>query len=224
MAGKLDARAKLASTLCALILIASTPSGAWSSFTLYGIIVGGIWALGRISFLSISSRVLTGLPFILMAAALMGITNGWERGLTVFLKGTLGLILISMLVITTEVALLVWAIRKLGAPRIVNLIAAMMIRYIAMLSEEFSRMSRGRAARAGSSLAGVALFQTHGNQAGLLLVRSWERAERIHQAMLSRGFTGMMPELTEKKFGSRDVFFTATVIFLFALARILFLD
>lgn len=224
MAGKPDARAKLASTLCALVVIASTPVGAWKAFAAYGLFIVCIWMFSHLSFSAVFSRVLTGLPFILIAGLLMGITNGWERALTIGLKGTCALILLSLLVLTTEISTLIWAIRKLGAPQVVNLIAAMMLRYISMLSEEFGRMSRARASRAGSPLAGVALFQVHGNQAGLLLVRSWERAERIHHAMLSRGFTGTMPELIKGKFGGRDWLFTATGIGCFLLARVLLLD
>lgn len=145
--------------------------------------------------------MLLGIPFVAMAAALLFLTAGWERGLTVVLKGAAALALLATLTLTTPVAELVWAIRKLGAPKSVNLIASMMLRYLEMLAEEFARMSRARAARCGGPLAGVALFQVHGNQAGLLLVRSWERAERIHGAMLSRGFTGEMPETKSHRFG-----------------------
>lgn len=221
MAGKLDARAKLASTLVAVVAISSTPSGAWIALSVFVALTAVWWIASRSSFAAIISRVAAGVPFVLMAALLMWLANGWEHALTIAVKGTTALILLALLVATTEVSSLIWAIRKLGAPRAVNMIAAMMLRYVAMLSEEFGRMSRARAARAGGPLAGVALFQVHGNQTGLLLVRSWERAERIHAAMLSRGFTGTMPEIHQGHFGGRDIAFTATAVLCFITVRLL---
>lgn len=201
MAGKLDARAKLVATLLALVAITSSPPAAWRVAAAQLALAVMIATLSGSPFQRLGGRILLGIPFVVMAAALLFLTAGWERGLTVVLKGAAALALLATLTLTTQVAELVWAIRKLGAPKSVNLIASMMLRYIEMLAEEFARMSRARAARCGGPLAGVALFQVHGNQAGLLLVRSWERAERIHGAMLSRGFTGEMPETKSHRFG-----------------------
>jgi cobalt/nickel transport system permease protein len=202
MAGKLDARAKLAAALLAVAVISTSPREAWATAVAHLVLALALALLGGAPPRKLAGRFALGIPFVLMAAGLLFLTAGWERGLTVVLKGAAALVVLATLTLTTEVAELVWAIRKLGAPRSVNLIAAMMLRYIEMLAEEFSRMSRARAARCGGSLAGVALFQVHGNQTGLLLVRSWERAERIHSAMLSRGFTGEMPETRTHRFGA----------------------
>ena len=40
--------------------------------------------------------------------------------------------------------------------------------------------------------------------AGALFIRSYERGERVHQAMLSRGFDGTMPGLDDRRATSRD--------------------
>ncbi len=80
-------------------------------------------------------------------------------------------------------------------------------------------MSRARASRCGGTLAGELLFRAHGAQAGLLLVRSWERADRIYNGMLARGFTGEMPETHAGHFDGTAGVFTAGVLLLFAAAR-----
>ncbi len=221
MAGKLDARAKLLTVFIAVVVLSTTPPEAWrvaaAHLALAVIVVVFSGATGR----AILGRITLGLPFVLMAALLMWLGSGWERGATIALKGTSALLLLAALVATTGVSPLVWAIRKLGAPKSINLIAAMMLRYIEMLSDEFSRMSRARAARCGAPLSGVALFEVHGNQAGLLLVRSWERAERIHSAMLSRGFSGEMPETTSSRFGPADFSVVIVGTAVFAAVRLL---
>lgn len=204
MAGKLDARSKLVAVLIAVVIVSTSPREAWAVVAVQCAIAAAIAMLSGGSLRAIGGRFTLGIPFVLMAGAVMFLAQGWERGLTIVLKGVCALILLSTLIVTTDVSSLVTAIRKLGAPTSINLIASMMLRYIDMLAEEFGRMSRARAARCGGPLAGVALFQVHGNQTGLLLVRSWERAERIHNAMMSRGFTGEMPETRRHRFGAAD--------------------
>jgi cobalt/nickel transport system permease protein len=221
MAGSLDARVKLASALAAIILVSSTPAGAWTAFGAYALILGVAITGLRIPPRALFSRILLGAPFVAMTGLVLLFAGDWPRALTVTLKGFLALAILAALTESTAVSSLIWAIRKLGAPPAVNMIAALMLRYIAMLNEEFGRMSRARLARAGGPLAGVALFEVHGNQAGLLLVRSWERAERIHQAMLARGFTGAMPCLDQTAIGPRDIASGGTFVLALAAVRLL---
>ena len=42
---------------------------------------------------------------------------------------------------------------------------------------------------------------------GTLFLRSYERAERVYQAMLARGFDGEMRTLSELCFGRADLYF-----------------
>lgn len=50
-------------------------------------------------------------------------------------------------------------------------------------------------------------------------LRSWDRAERVHAAMLSRGFTGTWPVTRELHFSWRDAAFLLFVCALFLAAR-----
>jgi cobalt/nickel transport system permease protein len=220
MVGKLDARAKLVAVVLSIVIVSTGPPGAWRLVALQVALALAISAFSGVNPRAMAGRLAVGIPFVAMAGVLLWLGSGWERGLTVVLKGTCALALLTSLSLTTAVSELVWAIRKLGAPKSVNLIASMMLRYIDMLAEEFSRMSRARAARCGGPLAGVALFQVHGNQTGLLLVRSWERAERIHSAMLSRGFTGEMPETASHHFGASEWAVTALIPAAFLAVRL----
>jgi cobalt/nickel transport system permease protein len=40
--------------------------------------------------------------------------------------------------------------------------------------------------------------------AGVLFVRSYERGERVHQAMLARGYAGEMPSLDDRRATRRE--------------------
>ncbi|MDX2035302.1 MAG: CbiQ family ECF transporter T component [Isosphaeraceae bacterium] len=91
---------------------------------------------------------------------------------------------------------IVRAARALGLPDVPASSLLVMERYRHVLGEESARMLRARRARSfrrGRNLDWVILS----GMIGLLFVRSFERGERVHAAMLARGWNGSMPELEE---------------------------
>jgi cobalt/nickel transport system permease protein len=76
-------------------------------------------------------------------------------------------------------------------------IVAFMIRYLDLLVAQLGRMRTAMVARAHDPRW---LWQAKpiASSAGALFVRSYERGERVHQAMLARGYTGVMPDLVEQ--------------------------
>ena len=80
------------------------------------------------------------------------------------------------------------ALERLGVPRALVTQLLVLYRYLFVLADEAARMDRARSLRSfGSRGRGLSLA---GPFLGTLLLRTWSRAERIHLAMLSRGFTG----------------------------------
>ena len=78
------------------------------------------------------------------------------------------------------------------------------VRYTETLKEEYGRLRmamRARGFRPGSNLH---TWRSLGWLIGMLLVRGMRRAERIHDAMLCRGFTGRFPTVRQGDFGARD--------------------
>jgi cobalt/nickel transport system permease protein len=75
-------------------------------------------------------------------------------------------------------------------------IMSFMIRYLDVVSAEMQRMRIARESRAfeGRDLRHAKVVA---QSAGALFIRSYERGERVHLAMLSRGYTGTMPALRE---------------------------
>ncbi len=220
MAGRLDARAKLVAVVAAIGITGSTVQGELLPFAGFAfltvLLVGAMPAPGWMA------RVLPGLPFVLLSAGVLALAAGLAAGLSVALKGTLALVLASWLASTTSAIQLVSALQRLGAPHALTLIAGLMLRFVDVLQEEFTRMTRARAARCGAPLTGISLFTVHGNQTGMLLVRSWERADRIHRAMVSRGYDGHLPLTSASKWNGHDTVFVAAVIVCFGLVRYFF--
>ena len=75
-------------------------------------------------------------------------------------------------------------------------IASFMIRYGDVITDELRRMSVARRSR-GFEASGVRHWGVLAKTAGALFIRSYERGERVHLAMVSRGYTGTMPVIDE---------------------------
>ena len=97
---------------------------------------------------------------------------------------------------TTPLRDLLLGLQRLRAPALVITIATLMLRYVDVIAGEARRMRLARISRGhdprflwqvGATARGV----------GSLFVRSYERGERVHLAMLSRGWTGEMPRLSD---------------------------
>jgi cobalt/nickel transport system permease protein len=123
--------------------------------------------------------------------------QGLREVVTILLKSWLSVQVALLLAFTTPFPDLIDALRGLRVPAIIVSIISFMYRYLAVLTGEASRMNRAKQARSavvagrgGGSLrwrAGVT-----GSMVGSLFLRSYERSERIHAAMLARGFQGTL--------------------------------
>ncbi|MGV1097861.1 cobalt ECF transporter T component CbiQ [Thiovibrio sp. JS02] len=110
------------------------------------------------------------------------------------------------------------ALERLGMPRVFTVQLLFLYRYIFVLAEEASRAARARELRAfGRKGRGLAGF---GSLVGHLLVRTWLRAERIHMAMLARGFRGEFHTRKVSGFGGRELGYLLIWAAIFLLLRI----
>ena len=100
---------------------------------------------------------------------------------------------------------IVRATRRAGLPAPLAGVLLFLWRYLSLLLEESGRMGRARAARAG----GRPTWRSAAGIIGSLFLRTLDRAERIHAAMLSRGFHGPLPSLRERKMKVDDWAFLA---------------
>ena len=73
-------------------------------------------------------------------------------------------------------------------------IVVLMLRYLDLLTAEVERMRTARLSR-GDDPRTFRQIGATARGVGGLFVRSYERGERVHLAMLSRGFTGSVPTI-----------------------------
>lgn len=225
---KLDPRTRIISVTLATLIVASTTPAHLLPFAFYIPFTILLVLTSRASGLRLLLRVLEASPFILLAAGLLIVRDGLDPTLlranlapaaSVALKGYTASLLLAFLMATTPLADLLWALRKMHAPESLNLILSLMYRYTSLMSEEYSRLERARDSRTARPL-GHHRYAIYGRQLGTLLIRSWDRAERVHSAMLSRGFDGGWPTLVSRSVQPLDWKFGCVVVTAYFIARL----
>ena len=132
----------------------------------------------------------------------VSVSAGWLSFVSILLKFVLTTGAALLLVATTPFPDICHALRRLGLPALFVSQLSFLYRYLFVLADEVFRLLRAResrsaaatGARSGGSVAwraGVA-----GNMAGQLFLRSYERSDRVYNAMLARGYTGHMQTMT----------------------------
>ena len=116
-------------------------------------------------------------------------------GIALLVKGTLGVIASLTLAATTEPQDLLAGLERLRLPQQLVQIMAFMVRYLDVVTGEMQRMKVARESR-GFSARNPRHWPVLARSAGALFIRSYERGERVHLAMLSRGYTGTLPRAT----------------------------
>lgn len=223
---RLDPRTKALVVLAFVLVVMATPPTAWPSFALGTILIAGLILLARLPPLYVLKRSAVVVPFVLMIALSLPFFEGgqvagsynvgqWQISVTyegllvlwnVVVKSWLSALSLILLSATTPFARLLKGLERLGVPRVMVMILSFMYRYIFVLVDEAMRLGRARESR---NLGGGLLWRarTLGNMIGTLFLRSYERAERVYQAMLARGFDGEIKTLSELRFGRADLCF-----------------
>lgn len=84
------------------------------------------------------------------------------------------------------------AARRLGAPEKMIAIFVLMFRYVKVIGQEHARLRLAMQARGFRPAMSLHSYRSYANLIGMLLVRSLDRADRIHAAMKCRGYNGRL--------------------------------
>lgn len=206
---RLDARSKIVGFVVPVLLIASTPRDQMQPFPAYFALLALLLVLSRVPVTHVVWRCAAAAPFIFMASALLLVAQG-QQGLrpaaSIALRASACVALLVLLTATSKFQDLLRAMKSLGAPEALNLIANLMFRYMFLLQEEYQRMVRARESRTAFPMRS-GQYRAHARQFAFLFVRSWERAERVHAAMLARGYKGGLALPSAGKLRARDWLF-----------------
>ncbi|AIR98864.1 cobalt ECF transporter T component CbiQ [Streptomyces glaucescens] len=201
---------KLAAVFAFVLVVVATPREAMWAFGVYALLLAVVAHHARVPAGFLLKRLLIEVPFVAFAVLMPFVAEG-ERvevlGLSlsvgglwgawnVLAKGTLGVAASVLLAATTELRELLLGLQRLRLPPLLVQIASFMIRYGDLITDEMRRMRIARESR-GFEARGVKHWGVLATSAGALFIRSYERGERVHLAMVSRGYAGAMPVIDE---------------------------
>ncbi len=143
----------------------------------------------------------------------LGVTyEGVEFGLLVSIRALAAVMLIFPMVGTMRFDTTLKALYQMRVPSLLVQMLMFTYRYIFIFIDEFSRMQRAMKSRGFKVGTNLHTFTTIGRAVGMLLVRSYERAERVYQAMLSAGYTGNPRTLFEFRSSPKDYIYGFIII------------
>ncbi|GAB6901709.1 cobalt ECF transporter T component CbiQ [Kineosporia succinea] len=203
---RLPAQVKLVAAVLTVLAVVAAPRDRFWAFGLFAVVLVALALVARLPLTVLARRLLIEVPFIGFALLLPFVARG-ERthvlGLPVSVEGlwgawellataTLGVAVSVLLAATTPLREVLTGLEQLRVPTLIVQIMSFMIRYADLVADELRRMRIARESR-GFEARRLRHWPVLATSAGALFVRCFERGERVHLAMLSRGYTGRIP-------------------------------
>jgi cobalt/nickel transport system permease protein len=201
---RLDPRPKLVAALLFVVAVVLTPVGWWWGLAGEFAVLAVAVIVSRLGFVHVARRWLAFAPLVIFLALVIapGHPSRPSMGLArvaaaIVLKNSLAFGAIVVLSGVTPFPRLLDGLRRLGVPIVLIATLHFMVRYIHVLGDELGRMALARRSRS---------FRRSGLDYGLLtgligvlFVRAMERGERVHAAMLARGWDGTIRNLDDDR-------------------------
>ena len=206
------AHLKLLGLLGFMLLVVATPRTWYAAYAVEALALLAVVALTRVPVSYLAPRMLVEVPFVVFAVLVpfishgprtevLGLTvsePGLVAGIALLVKGTLGVLASLTLAATTEPQDLLRGLQRLRMPEQIVQIMGFMIRYLDVVTDELSRMTTALRSR-GCDPRSPRHWPVLARSLGALFIRSYERGERVHLAMLSRGYDGRLPQTGDSR-------------------------
>ncbi len=229
---RVDPRIKVLTTIFFIIAVVSFNKYDLARLAPFAIYPLAIMAIGNIAFSYMLKKLLIASPFVLFVALFnpildrspalelgsLGVSAGFVSFASIMAKFMLTVSAGLALIACTGFDSICSALARMGVPGPFTIQLLFVYRYIFVLGEEAARMARSRALRSfGNKGMGMSVYSS---MIGQLLLRTMDRAQRIHLAMLCRGFDGKIRHAAPSKIHLPDVLFLAGWSSLFILLRL----
>ena len=145
------------------------------------------------------------------------VTGGVISMITLMLKGVFCLMSSFLLAATTPMDSICAVLRKIHVPEILVTLLLLTYRYVGVLTAELAVMTDAYHLRAPGQ-KGIHI-SAWGSFLGQLLLRSMDRAQRLYESMLLRGYDGRFHYAVRTKFEIRDAIYLAVSAAFFLLVR-----
>lgn len=229
---RLDPRVKVVVTVLFIVANALLPDGGWLAFLAAWALLLFVSGAAQISLGSLLKRSLIVGPFLLAAVTVVftlpgnalahwqlgpwtvtPTDAGWLRFISIVIRSWLSVQMAILLTATTQFPDLIHALHHLRVPNILVSIISFMYRYLFELANEAGRLLRARESRSAVPLgangrsSGGSIFwraKVAGHMIGQLLLRSFERSDRVYNAMVARGYNGRLLTMNPHEMKSSD--------------------
>ena len=202
---------KLLALLGFVLVVVATPKDWFAAYGLYLLLLAAVVVVSTVPPTYLLKRLVVEVPFVVFALLMPVIATGprvevlgvslSEHGLlagwALLAKGTLGVLASLTLAATTEPRDLLLGLERLRLPQQLVQIMGFMIRYVDVVGDEMRRMRIARESR-GFTARNPKHWPVVARSAGALFIRSYERGERVHLAMVSRGYTGSLRQGSDR--------------------------
>lgn len=229
---RLDPRAKIATAVAFLVCIVSFDKYAVASLLPYALFPIALASAGRIPFGYLAKKIAIVAPFavlvglfnplldreILFQYGPIGVGAGWVSFASILVRFVLTVGTALTLIAVTRFEGVCFGLQGLGVPRVFTLQLLFLYRYLFVLTEEAMRLVRARSLRSfGGRGLGIAVYSS---MIGQLLLRTLDRATRIHIAMRCRGFDGELRASRQPRIGWPELRFALGWIAVFVALRV----
>lgn len=217
-----DVRAKIIVAFLYIVAVLSLSLHSLTGILVFAVIPMVLATMGGIDYGKVFMKSLIVLPFVAFIGIFnpifnhkvgfmvgsVAISQGWIEFLSIVLRGILAVQMVLILIMSSGFYQMCRGLALMKVPGLFITQLILLYRYIFVLIEEAITMDRARKSRNyGRDKYSLKMW---GAFVGQLLLRSIKRAERIHQAMLSRGFTGRIESLHTLDWSLRDTLFVVT--------------
>ena len=214
---RLPAHTKLVGLVVFVLLVVALPRDAHVVRVAMLLVAVAVVAATRVPLRHVASRLVVEVPFVVFALVLPFVATGPQRtigpvtvsrdgldaGLALLATATTSVLMAISFATTTSSRDLVRALQHLRVPDRLVQILSFMVRYLGVVGSQAQRMKVARESR-GFRARSLGSWPVLASSAGALFIRSYERGERVHLAMMSRGYTGQMPVTDPLRAGRRD--------------------
>jgi len=142
----------------------------------------------------------------------LSLSGLWLAVLITIKSNAIILIFISLLA-TSTVAKLGQGLQGLRLSQRLCLLLLFSYRYLGLIHEEYLRLLRAAELRCFQPKTSLHTYKTYAHLLGMVIVRSWNRAARVQQAMILRGFDGTFRTLDTAVLRWNDILLTVVLFF-----------
>lgn len=223
--------AKLIVTILYIAITVSMPRYRIEGVLLMAVYPTVLFIMGDISFYDSIRRMKLILPLVCMAGIFnpffdrqpvvyirgFTVTTGMISMVTLILKGILCVLASYLLIASTSIESICYALRLLHVPAMLVTQVMLTYRYISLLLTETGRIMDAYALRAPGQ-KGIHK-KAWGSLAGGLLLRSMDRASAVYESMVLRGYSGEFYYVKKKNLKKQDVGYLAIWITVFLVIK-----